>query len=76
MEEDTFEISDAEFLKWAGVRPERWALLSSEKRESWLEHLVARMSVTPSPQQRRACWRLASVIASADTPRPTNDRVS
>ena len=73
MEEEVVEISDVEFLKWAGVRPERWALLPSEKRESWLDHLVARMNAASSPQQRRACWRLASVIASADKPRQSND---
>ncbi len=68
MDEEVIEMSDVEFLKWAGVRPERWALLPSEKRASWLDHLVARMSMASSPQQRRACWRLASVIASADKP--------
>ncbi len=73
-EEAAFEISDVDFLKWAGVRPERWALLPSDKRESWLDHLVARMHASSSPQQRRACWRLASVIASADSPRPAHDR--
>jgi hypothetical protein len=73
MEDEVVEISDVEFLKWAGVRPERWALLPSEKRESWLDHLVARMNAASSPQQRRACWRLASVIASADHPRPSRD---
>jgi hypothetical protein len=73
MEDEAVEISDVDFLKWAGVRPERWALLPSAKRESWLEHLVARMTVASSPQQRRACWRLASVIASADAPRATHD---
>jgi hypothetical protein len=76
MEDDTIQISDAEFLKWAGVHPERWALLPSEKRESWIDHLVARMSVASSPQQRRACWRLASVIASADSPRSPRERLS
>jgi len=75
MEDEVIEISDVEFLKWAGVRPERWALLPSEKRASWVDHLVARMNATPSPQQRRACWRLASVIASADDPRPPVDRL-
>ena len=72
MEEETIEISDGEFLKWAGVRPERWALLPSEKRESWLDHLVARMNASPSLEQRRACWRLASVIAAADSHHPAN----
>jgi len=73
VEDEAVEISDVDFLKWAGVHPERWALLPSEKRESWLEHLVARMHASPSPQQRRACWRLASVIASADSPRAAHD---
>lgn len=76
MEEEALEISDVDFLKWAGVRPERWALLPGDKRESWLDHLVARMHASTSPQQRRACWRLASVIASADSQRPTHDHRS
>jgi hypothetical protein len=67
MEEETVEIADVDFLKWAGVRPERWALLPGEKRESWLNHLVARMNASSNPQQRRAFWRLAAVIASADS---------
>ncbi len=68
--DDPVEISDAEFLRWAGVRPQRWALLSSERREGWLDHLVARMRATSDPQLRRAYWRLASVIASADARLP------
>ena len=67
MEEETVEVADVDFLKWAGVRPERWALLPGEKRESWLDHLVARMNASSNPQQRRAFWRLATVIASADS---------
>lgn len=58
--------SDAEFLRWAGVHPERWALLPGERRESWLEHLVARMRTTADPEQRRSYWRLATAIARAD----------
>jgi hypothetical protein len=69
MEDEAVELSDVEFLKWAGVHPERWALLPSEKRESWLAHLVARMNTSTNPRQRRAYWQLASVIASADGPR-------
>jgi hypothetical protein len=65
--EEPVEISDAEFLKWAGVRPQRWALLPSDRREGWLDHLVARMQATSDPQLRRAYWKLASVIASADS---------
>lgn len=72
MEDETSELSDIEFLKWAGVFPERWALLPREKRESWVEHLIARMNAASNPQQRRACWRLASVIASADVPHRTS----
>ena len=65
--EELVEISDAEFLKWAGVRPQRWALLPSDRRAGWLEHLVARMQTTSDLELRRAYWKLASVIASADT---------
>jgi hypothetical protein len=65
--EELVEISDAEFLKWAGVRPQRWALLPSDRRAGWLDHLVARMQTTSDLELRRAYWKLASVIASADT---------
>jgi hypothetical protein len=74
MEEETVEVADVDFLKWAGVRPERWALLPGEKRESWLNHLVARMNASSNAQQRRAFWRLATVIASADSARPALDQ--
>lgn len=60
---DPAELSDGEFMKWAGVRPQRWALLPSERREGWLEYLVARMVATQDPEQRRTLWRLATVIA-------------
>jgi hypothetical protein len=64
--DDPLELSDGEFLRWAGVRPQRWALLPGERRESWLDYLVARMHTTSDPDQRRAYWRLATVIAHAD----------
>jgi hypothetical protein len=63
---DSETMSDAEFMRWAGTRPQRWALLPGERRERWLEHLVARMQTTSDPEQRRAYWRLATVIARAD----------
>jgi hypothetical protein len=68
--DDSPEISDAEFLKWAGIHPQRWALLPSGRREGWLDHLVARIRATSDPQLRRAYWKLASVIASADARHP------
>jgi hypothetical protein len=64
--DELVEISDAEFLKWAGVRPQRWATLPIDRRAGWLDHLVARMQATSDPQLRRAYWKLAAVIASAD----------
>ena len=74
MEEETVEVADVDFLKWAGVRPERWALLPGEKRERWLDHLVARMNASSNPRQRRAFWRLATVVASADAKGPPLDQ--
>lgn len=68
--DDPVELSDAEFLEWAGTLPHRWALLPGERRESWLEHLVARIQWTADPEQRRAYWQLASVIAGADRAMP------
>ena len=61
------EISDAEFLEWAGAHPRRWALLPAERREAWLDHLVAQIRATADDDERTAYWRLAYVIASADT---------
>jgi hypothetical protein len=61
------ELSDAEFMDWAGTLPERWALLSNEKREAWLDHLVARIKSTDDEQESNACWRLAYIIARADS---------
>jgi len=58
------EISDAEFLAWAGSHPQRWALLPFERREAWLDHLVARIMASPDDEQ---LWRLAYAIASAET---------
>ena len=73
MEEETVEVADVDFLRWAGVRPEHWALLPGEKRERWLDHLVARMNASSNPQQRREFWRLATVVASADARSPALD---
>jgi hypothetical protein len=61
--ENPEQISDAEFLEWAGESPQRWALLSLEKREAWLDHLVARIRASENDEQRSVYWRLAYVIA-------------
>jgi hypothetical protein len=45
-------------------------LLPGERRESWLDHLVARMQTTSDPEKQRAYWRLATVIAHADRAAP------
>ncbi len=68
MEDDPIELSDAEFMKWAGVHSQRWAALPSEKREAWLEHLVARVRTTSDPDQRKAYWTLAHIIVRAGEP--------
>jgi hypothetical protein len=65
---DPAEFSDAEFLEWAGAYRRRWALLPGERREAWLEHLIARMKATEDSDERDECWRLAYVIATADAP--------
>ena len=62
------ELSDAAFMKWAGFHPRRWALLPLEKRDSWLEHLIARVKTTSDPDECNSLWRLAYVIAQADSP--------
>ena len=62
------ELSDAAFMKWAGFDPRRWALLPREKRDSWLEHLIARVKTTSNPDESNSLWRLAYVIAQADSP--------
>jgi hypothetical protein len=62
------ELSDAAFMQWAGLYPRRWALLPLEKRDSWLEHLIARVKTTSSPDECKSLWRLAYVIAQADSP--------
>jgi hypothetical protein len=67
---DSELMSDAEFMRWAGTHPQRWALLPGERRESWLDHLVARMQTTSDPEKQRAYWRLATVIAHADRAAP------
>jgi hypothetical protein len=69
LDDDEEEISDAEFLEWAGEDPQRWALLPAERREAWVDHLVARIRVTSDDHERGTYWRLAYVIASADKPR-------
>jgi hypothetical protein len=66
--DDPLEFSDADFLKWAGAHPQRWALLPGERREAWLDHLVARMRTTADEEERDAYWRVAYVIACADSP--------
>lgn len=68
------ELSDAEFLDWAGDRSARWALLPCDRREAWIEHLVARIRSTPDDEERAECWRLAYVIANADTHNATAAR--
>jgi hypothetical protein len=59
------ELSDAEFMEWAGQHPERWALLSNARREAWLDHLVARMKSSYDDDECKTCWTLAYVIARA-----------
>ena len=59
------ELSDAEFMQWAGTRPERWALLSNARREAWLDHLVARIKSSDDVDECNTCWRLAYMIARA-----------
>ncbi|HVY63183.1 MAG TPA: hypothetical protein VHH11_00025 [Gammaproteobacteria bacterium] len=68
--DEPIEIPDREFLTWAGVQPQRWALLPSARRASWLDYLVARMEMSSDPRQRTACWKLAAAIASADRHTP------
>ena len=67
------ELSDAAFMKWAGLDPRRWALLPLAKRESWLEHLIARVKTTSGLDERNSLWRLAYVIAQADRPMDVED---
>jgi hypothetical protein len=64
--DDPLEPSDADFLEWAGADPRRWSLLPGEKRDAWLDHLVARIRVTSDEEQRNGYWRLAYAIACAD----------
>jgi hypothetical protein len=63
--EEPEELSDAEFMQWAGTRPERWALLPNARREAWIDHLVARIKSAGDEQECNTCWRLAYVIARA-----------
>ncbi len=64
--DDPSELSDAEFMKWAGLNARRWAFLSIDKCESWLEHLLARIESTSDPDEGDSLWRLACVIAQAE----------
>jgi hypothetical protein len=66
--DNPLELSDGDFLKWAGANPQRWALLPSDRREAWLDHLIARMKMTADTEQHNAYWRVAYVIACADAP--------
>ena len=69
--ENPEEGTDATFLEWAGDYPQRWALLPLERREAWLDHLVARIQASDNDEQRAVYWRLAYVIACApNTPKP------
>jgi hypothetical protein len=71
---DPVEFSDADFLDWAGLNSERWAVLPRERREQWLDHIVARVRSTSDDQQRNAYWQLAYVIAcSANRPAAEQD---
>lgn len=63
--DDPDEISDAEFMQWAGLDPDRWAVLPREKRESWLDYLIERVKATPESEERNAYWKLAYVVAHA-----------
>jgi hypothetical protein len=62
---DPVEFSDADFMQWAGVDPQRWGLLPREKRESWLNYLIERLRATPQSEERDEWWKLAYVIARA-----------
>jgi hypothetical protein len=61
------ELSDGEFADWAGDDPHRWALLPGERRDAWLDHLVARIRATTNPLHRNLYWRMAYAVACADT---------
>ena len=71
--DDLSELSDTAFMKWAGLDRGRWALLPLEKRESWLEHLIARVRTTSNRDECNSLWRLAYVIAQADRPMDVED---
>lgn len=74
---DPVELSDTEFMQWAGVDPQRWALLPREKRESWLDYLIERVKAAPQSEERAAWWRLAYVIARAtECSRPSTGATS
>jgi hypothetical protein len=66
--DDPLDLSDAEFMRWAGVSPQRWAMLPEERREAWLDHLIARFRMSDDDTERSAYWRLANVISRAGSP--------
>jgi hypothetical protein len=66
--DDPLELSDAEFMRWAGISPQRWGVLPEERREAWLDHLIARFRATNDDDERDAYWRLAYVISRAGAP--------
>ena len=66
--DDPLELSDSDFMRWAGISPQRWAVLPEEKREAWLDHLLARFTMSNDDTERNGYWRLASVISRAGAP--------
>jgi hypothetical protein len=66
--EDPLDLSDSDFMRWAGISPQRWAVLPEEKREAWLDHVIARFTMSNDDAERNAYWRLASVISNASAP--------
>jgi hypothetical protein len=66
--DDPLDLSDSDFMRWAGISPQRWAVLPEEKREAWLDHLIARFTMSNDDTERNAYWRLATVISRAGAP--------
>jgi len=66
--EDPLDLSDSDFMRWAGSSPQRWAVLPEERREAWLDHLIARFTLSNDDAERNAYWQLASVISRAGAP--------
>ena len=73
---DQSELSDAEFMRWAGFDSLRWAALPPERRESWIDHLLARLTTTSDDDECNSLWRLAYVIVQAEhaVPRVVDQR--